>query len=198
MNYKQIQDLLAFYAHRTDLVDYYDSIFSMTTDFIANRVRLMAMETTTILTTLDGIVDLPLDFLEARNVARVDGDKRHGLNFYTVRGFDKFNLTARGLPSGYAIIANRLHVAAQSDNLEIELNYFARPAALVNDGDTNAILTKHSSLYLYGALMYAASAIQDSETQQVSAEQFNTELAIAEDADTVARNSGDTPQMRSV
>ncbi len=197
MTYKDIKDLVAFYAHRNDLGQYFDSIFVMATDFIAQRVRLNAMESIITLNTVNGVVDLPSDFVEARNVSRIAGAQRYGLALHTVRGFDRFNINASGVPRAYALIANQLHISPPSDSIDIELTYYARPAALVNDNDTNTVLTKHSALYLYAALTYAASAIQDTETQQVSAQQFNTELQNAEEADILSRESGDTPEIRS-
>jgi hypothetical protein len=77
-----------------------------------------------------------------------------------------------GLPRGYAIIGDQLellpdqtpalHAPTSSPRL-IELAYYARPAALVADDDSNPVLLAHPRLYLYAALTASAPHLDHDE-----------------------------------
>jgi hypothetical protein len=50
-----------------------------------------------------------------------------------------------------------------SDTATIELIYFARPAALSDDADTNSILTRHETIYLDASKSALYAYTQDAE-----------------------------------
>lgn len=142
---------------------------------IARRLRCAEMITRVDLTDSDrvtageGFYTLPSDFLEARSFYLNASDPVYlesvsllelrsidstaPVRYYGVVGHDEIEF--RGVPS-------------TTDT--IELIYFARPAAFSSDGDTNDILTRHESIYIYLALSALYEYTQDLELAQVAAQ----------------------------
>jgi hypothetical protein len=56
--------------------------------------------------------------------------------------------------------------AVPGTDAEIELEYFARPAALADDADTNRLLEAHEGVYLHAALFQLYKHTQDLELAQ--------------------------------
>jgi hypothetical protein len=121
-------------------------------------------------------VDLPDDFLEARNPfidsqTRVINymtpkvlresiyfkDGQPAGQFYTIEGQNTAPLTA-GATALQMTIAGPGSVA---NPVTIGINYWSRFPALVLDTDTNWILQNHYDIYLYGCLRVACEYIQE-------------------------------------
>jgi hypothetical protein len=142
---------------------------------IARRLRCAEMITRVDLSDSDrvtageGFYTLPSDFLEARSfylnasdpvylesVSLLEVrsiDSTAPVRYYNIIGYDEVEF--RGVPS-------------TTDT--IELIYFARPTAFSADGDTNEILTRHESIYIYLALSALYEYTQDLELAQVAAQ----------------------------
>lgn len=193
MNYGQIKNLAKFYIHRTDLDAYWDTFFGQARELISTSARLLVMEKREIVTPIDQVYTLPIDFLEMRSVLAPSSRGMAPLQYLDRASFENYG---RGTTSGYqyTIQGRDLMVRRGGD---IEISYFARPPELVDDSDTNDVLTNFPNLYLFSALIYGNLALQDIETQQIASEQFKAELSLANDSDEKARRSGDAPQMQA-
>lgn len=121
-------------------------------------------------------VDLPDDFLEARNPF-IDSTTRvinymtpkvlresiyfqsgqPGGQFYTIEGQNAAPLTA-GATNLQMTIAGP---GTPTEPVTIGINYWARFPALVLDPDTNWILQNHYDIYLYATLRVACEYIQE-------------------------------------
>src|SRR5262245_42462619 len=90
-------------------------------------------------------------------------------------------------PSHYAIVGDQLELvpdptpAAGSvgEPAILEMTYYARPAALVGDLDTNAVLVDFPAVYLYATLSYAAPHLDHDERVQTWAGLYADAVAAA-------------------
>ncbi len=192
MNYGELKTLVEFYLHRTDFVTIWNQIFDQVTERVSKDARLLAMESKAVLTLIDNAASLPADFVEARSVMQAATFGKEALQYLDRQAFEN---RARQYTGGFSAYTIDGFTIEAGKNADIDLYYFARPASLVNDGDTNTILTAYPNLYVFGGLMYAHNAVQDYESEQVATDRYISELQAANDADEKARRSGDAPAM---
>lgn len=196
MNFGEIKDLVTFYLHRQDLDPLMPQFFELARERISKDARLIAMETDLPFDFIGSPIALPGDFLAFRSVrANVTGGIRP-LKVATKQHVDGLQRLSRGTsPTKYALSGGFLEIAPGQNNGSVNATYYARPADLINPEDTNTVLDDWPSLYLYAVLIYANSSIQDTESEQVSQNQYELELDKANESDTIARYSGDSPTM---
>lgn len=191
MNFGELKTLLELYLHRDDLASSYTGIFELVRQRLSADARLLVMETTHDFTPEDGSAPLPLDFIEARVLLQSQTRGQQALQYREPAAFA--DLGRQNVNSlSYTIDGGRILTGRSA---ACELRYYQRPAQLVNDEDKNGILTNWPSLYLQCALMYCQQIAQDTESQEVAATMYGTELEKANDADEKARRSGDSPSM---
>ena len=136
---------------------------------IARDVRAMVQETTTTLTFTGREADLPADFLEPRNPFIDDNIRK--FEYKTPQALRESSGWATGRQgAAYTLEGNpttgrvKMVIAAPasaSTPLTVEVNYWARFPALVNDNDTNWLLANHYDIYLYATLRAACEYIQE-------------------------------------
>lgn len=196
MDFKEIKELVTFYMHRTDLEPVMPQFFELARERISKDARLIAMETDLHLDFTGSPIAVPVDFLEFRSVrANVTGGIR-ALKVATKNHLDTVQDISGRQPSFYALSGGKLEIAPGQNNGSIDLTYYARPAELIDDSDTNSVLDDWPSLYLYAVLTYANNSVQDTETEQISQQQYELELSKANESDDNARYSGDSPTMQ--
>jgi len=141
---------------------------------LARDLRLNIQEATATLNITGRSIDLPSDFLEMRNPFIDDNvrrfeymtpqairesrswtDGRAG-SFYTLEGNN--NSPVDSSATMQLTIAGP---ASVSTPVVVQINYWARLPALVNDPDTNWLLINHYDVYLYAVLRAAAEYIQE-------------------------------------
>lgn len=187
MNYGQIKALVEFYSHRPDLAEYMDSFFELARERISKDARLIAMEKiVTLEITAPPTVALPADYLEAISVSTPATGGNARLPYYTRKGLDIQQRRSTGA-IGYTIEGGLFDAPGASSLI---VNYFARPAVLVELDDTNQVLTDWPSLYLQAALLYVSDAVQDTETEMVAQQNYQRELDAANESDLIGRSSG--------
>ncbi len=192
MNYGELIGLVEFYLHRTDFASIWPQIFEQVRERIIKDARLLAMESKTTLTLTDKTSALPADFIEARSVMQAATWGKEALQYLDRQAFENRARQYSGGFSAYTIDGKTIECGKAGD---IDLYYYARPAVLVNSGDTNTVLAEYPNLYVFAGLMYAHNAVQDYESEQIATERYLSELAAANDADEMARRSGDAPAM---
>ena len=141
---------------------------------ISRAYRFVIQEQSTTLNFTGRSADLPADFLEVRNPFIDDNVRKFEYqtpqairessawengrvgSFYTLEGGggtapdDRVQMTIAG-------------PASASSPLDVDINYWAKLAALVNDPDTNWVLQNHYDVYLFETLYQAAIYIQETE-----------------------------------
>ena len=142
---------------------------------IARRLRCAEMITRVDLEDADrvtageGFYNLPSDFLEARSFYLNASDPVY---LEAVSMLELRTIDATAPVRYYSIISDSevefRGVPSTSDS--IELIYFGRPAAFTADGDTNDVLTRHESIYIYLALSALYEYTQDLELASAAAQ----------------------------
>jgi len=176
LNYGTLKTQILEDAHRTassQVTAKVDDFVRNAEGIIARRLRAAEMITRTNLTDTDrvtageGFYTLPSDFLEARSFY-LDASTPVYLEGVSLLEIRTISATA---PVRYWSVISDGEIefrGVPSTTDEIELIYFARPAAFSSDGDTNDILTNHESIYLYLALSALYEYTQDLELAQAA------------------------------
>ena len=149
---------------------------------IARDLRLVTREAVATLNFTGRSADLPADYIEARNPFIDDNIRR--FEYQTPQAIRESSAWNGGLGGGggggslepnrpgmfYTIEGNAATDAIQmtiappasaTTPLDVEIRYWARALALVNDPDTNWLLANHFDIYLYATLRAAAEYIQE-------------------------------------
>jgi hypothetical protein len=142
---------------------------------IARDLRLAIQEATTTLNITGQSIDLPSDFLEARNpfiddnIRRIEYMTPQAIRessawqngragaFYTLEANNASPLTAGALTWQMTIAGP----GSVSTPVDVQINYWARFPGLVNDPDTNWLLVNHYDIYLYATLRASCEYIQE-------------------------------------
>jgi hypothetical protein len=175
MTYAELKALVANYAHRSDLDSFQDSFNLLAEARIARKVRATEMIQTVTMDEsyrIDGATyGLPADFLGMRSLTTFINGASYELNPMSFKELSRFDVT--GNPHSYTIYGRKIDFrGTPSPDTEFEMVYFARPAQLVDNTDTNTLLTNYPGLYLSANLAEVMTFTQDLELAQVYISQF--------------------------
>lgn len=159
----------------------------------AREVRHSSQEGVAQLTITGRSGPLPTDCLHVRSLSLASGDARR-LDQVTAEVLREGAWwTDGGTPRMFCVSGRVVYVAPTADatvGTVFDLVYFARFPALVNDADTNYLLTNHFDLYLYAALAEAAQYIQDREARLEFEAQYQDIRRNLEEQDLAFKSSG--------
>lgn len=193
MNYGELKTLLASYLHRDDLTDQIPTFITLAQSRMNHDVDLTSLQSKDCVFVVKGQVeaDLPTDFLEMLSLRipfnggfRLLQQKSLAQNsqvYETASG-------ATGSPLYYARYGNSIELSPTPDaSTTLEIVYKQRLAALVNDTDTDELLTNHLNIYIYGAMLEASPFLMDDKRAQVWGGLYENEVKrindFAEDAE---------------
>lgn len=169
-------------SHRSDKASEVPSFIRRAEDRIAREVRAVEMLRFLVLTDADRLVAdsaayrLPLTFLEDRAVfLRQAIDE--GFEEFTARGLDKVTASdlatvrSNGPVRWYGLKGDDTSAIIEfrgtpSAEAIFDVEYFAKPARLVDATDTNRLLENHEALYLSATLFELFRNTQDLELAQ--------------------------------
>jgi len=148
-------------THRDDMAGELPEMLLLVEAKIARELRCQEMTDTATLDTSSGSAALPADFLGPRSVYDTKGPLQQvGLMEYRTRTHDT---------RVYAI-ANRALLARVTS---VDVDYFARPAALAADADTNDVIAAHPDLYVSLLSFYVYRRTQDLELAATAEAAYN-------------------------
>lgn len=177
MNYGELRSAVLDEAHRPDLTLKAAEFVKRAEDMIARRLRAAEMIAHADIGDADRLDEtvfaLPSDFLEARALwAPGVAGRKTWLEQRSLADIKRMPLAWS--VQWYAVSGDRIEFRGNpSETAVIELEYFARPAPLVDDADENILLTQHEELYLAGACFYLYRYTQDLELAQAHLDSFN-------------------------
>jgi len=185
------------WSHRDDLgVKIPDFIQLAENAMYSNEVEVLAirgMEMISTSTTTGQYVALPTDFESARSVRLVTGDNGGELRFQAPEQMRK--QVATGKPTFFTIIGNEIQFDRVPDSAyTLEIQYYRKEPSLSTLVQTNAILTSHPSIYLYGALAQVYFFSQDEQQALKYTQLFISAIKGANKADKKGRY-GPAPAM---
>lgn len=185
------------WSHRDDLgVKIPDFIQLAENAMYSNEVEVLAirgMEMISTSTTTGQYVALPTDFESARSVRLVTGDNGGELRFQAPEQMRK--QVATGKPTFFTVIGNEIQFDRVPDSAyTLEIQYYRKEPSLSTLIQTNAILTSHPSIYLYGALAQVYFFSQDEQQALKYTQLFISAIKGANKADKKGRY-GPAPAM---
>lgn len=163
MTYATLKSDIAAWTHRADLTSVIPSFVAMAEADIFKTgkpaLRVREMETEAALTVTSLAATLPSDFLEARYIKQDDSGER--TLFY--RPPEDWTQDHSGY---FTIVGDEIRLPT-GFTANLNLVYYAKPAALSADGDTNSVLESYYQAYLSASLKYALIYARDMTGAQV-------------------------------
>lgn len=178
MNYGELKDRVKAYLHRTNLDADIPGFIELARSRINRDLRVREMMVLTDLTPTENPFTLPADFLEARELYYTQGTQRVSLRLTSRWQLAQYAGGSNN-PRFYSIDGLQGETAPGGVGTDFKFLYYAALPAFVDDVDTNEVLTRYPSIYLYGALLEAHSYEQDSELQGKATEVFVSEVGVA-------------------
>jgi len=157
-----------------------DDILPLVADFVANAeqhmydneteaLQLRSKEVISTTLTTDRLIELPERFESSRSVRITD--EQGEIVYRTPEALRRQKGTGR--PRFFSIVGNNIEFDITPDSeYTIEIQYFRKVLPLTETNQENEILTSHSNIYLYGALLESAVYEQDYQQQQIFERRF--------------------------
>ena len=192
-SYSDLSTTIAGYLARSDLNSQIPDFIRLCEVRLRRdlRIRQMLKSVTTSTTASDSTVELPSDFLEARDLVVV-GNPVQPLSYLSP---SLFNRNARaadaGKPLDYTILANDFQLAPIPDAVyTIKLLYYSAPTFLSSSNTSNAFLANCPDLLLYGSLIEAEPYLMNDPRMQTWTALFNRGLSSLTTSDQQGQYSG--------
>ena len=160
--YSDLKTKVASYLARTDLTDQIPDFIRFAELRLRRelRIRQMLKSVTTTTTGGDSTVELPSDFLEARDFY-VSTNPIQPLTYSSPAIFSRnTKSTTSGKPLDYTILASEFKLSPIPDTTyTLELLYFAAPTFLGDSNSSNVFMANAPDVLLYASLLEAVSAV---------------------------------------
>lgn len=177
MNYGELKTAIEEDSHRPDLATLIPRFITEGEGMI--RRELVAMSVTDTLEesdrVADGVYTLPTGLQTIRNIYKT-GTPEWSLTKVSLS--ELRGLAASVDPSWYAEIGtNNVEIrGVPGTGVVFDIEYTGHPAALVDDSDTNDLLTNHESLYIEAAMFYLHKHTQNIELASIAQETYSDVL----------------------
>lgn len=200
--YTELKSAISDFLNRDDLDTVIPTFIDLAEARMNREVRHWRMEDRVVATLDTQYTALPTNFIEPIRMSLTTGNtsimELVGQLEMSDRRAKASNTS--GKPQYYAILDQSIEVFPTPDGeYSLEMVYYETIPALVNDSDTNWVLTNYPDAYLYGALMHSATYLQEDNRMQVWDALYQTAIsAINLDAERAKTNgSGRRIKIRS-
>jgi hypothetical protein len=199
MNLKEIRDAAQAYCDRYDeeLVSAIPSFTKVVEGKINNALRTgeQAIRAQIWLEDDEEYYGLPSDWGGARDVEILAAGQQHGrtLTYLSPEEMNKLSRSpGRPYPrhNYYTIIANQIQIAPPADSEVLEIVYYQRLPALVEDSDSNWLTEKNPDAYIFGLCTEISAFAKDGELYDTYKNRFAESLIDVTMEDQVTRWSG--------
>jgi hypothetical protein len=198
MNYGEIKKASQAYVDRYDreLADVMPSFTRIVEGKINNALKTgeQSVRSQIWLTRDEEYYGLPGDWGGFRDVEIIEDGKKVGrtLTYLAPEEMNKLNRQDRDRKrhNYYTVIANQIQIAPPSDNEVLEVVYFQRLPALLDDGDANWLTEKNPDAYIFGLCAEMSAFAKDEPAFQTYDARFKETLGLITQDDQVTRWSG--------
>jgi hypothetical protein len=157
-SYSALKTEIADYLGRSDLTSKIPTFITLAELRLSRdlRTRQMLTSATTSMTSGDGKVELPADFLEMRNIF-TQGNPRMPVTYLSPSAFMRdARADESGLPVFYTVLGAEFEFAPTPDTAYVlEMLYFAKPTPMSDSVSSNVFLANYPDLLLYASLLEA-------------------------------------------
>lgn len=189
-NYDNLLASIGGWLMRDDLAAVIPDFVALAEADMSHRLRLRSMLTRAATTISgDGYETLPGDFLAMWRLTLDDAEIRFAP---TARMAGYAEEWRGGAPLYFSVVGEQIQFApvGPTPGGVLEMTYYARPEALSDDNQTNALLLASPALYLYGALVQSAPYLADDQRVQVWAALYQEAANVLQAADDAAEMAG--------
>jgi hypothetical protein len=166
-NYGELKTKLSRYLFNQRFVADYDDYVTMFEADANSRLRVLPMETMALLTTVDGDVALPTDYLVWRTIKPTTTPYIDELDYVHPAYLPATQYNR--CPPLFTIEGNTLKVRPVDDTADrYELHYYQKIQTLIgSDSNTNWLLTEYPNAYFFGLMVEAAGQGRNQEMAQL-------------------------------
>ena len=170
---------------------------------LERELRMREMIVTKTLLVTNGYVALPSDFIQAENLVLTDltGKRLQKLEYASPQEADDLSqiyVSSPGaLPARFSVIGNNIELyppaVFDSNGLpiyQIAMAYYPKITPLVNDTDTNWLLTNKTDLYVNACSMYAFAFLQETDRSTAMDQMVTMDVQLMNAAKEIAITAG--------
>jgi hypothetical protein len=198
-SYSELKTEIADYLGRTDLTSKIPTFVTLAELRLSRdlRTRKMLASATTSMTSGDGKVALPADFLEMRNIY-TQGNPRMPVTYLSPSAFMRdARADESGLPVFYTVLGAEFEFAPKPDTAYVlEILYFAKPTAMSDSVSSNAFLANYPDALLYASLLEAEPYLINDARTATWADLYNRAIQNINSSDQNSEYSGVPLTMR--
>lgn len=164
-NYGKLLETLHNFNDREDLATKMPDYIRLLEAELNREVRAAEMGQLATITLLNGVANLPLDFLQARRVVY----NGHPIDYVTPDELAVLRGNSAATIKEFSIIGLDIQVAPLS-NVDLGLLYYKKIPMLSDYNSTNWVLDSHPDIYLYGTMAFALAERGDDRSLQWKAQ----------------------------
>lgn len=195
MNKGELITAVAGYLHRTDMNEQINASVAIATARIGRDLRDRFNYAFSSVEVGYNLAALPGDVADL-NMVLFNNKPLQALTSTQILKMNQNSPT--GAPVAYAVEGGAMSFSPPiADGEYINLGYYARPAALENDADSNDVLAQYPQLYVYACLMESFFWTQDGELTEYATVRYTNEIKLI-NQQYEAANVGSSPIMRRV
>ena len=198
-SYSELKTEIADYLGRTDLTSKIPTFVTLAELRLSRdlRTRKMLTSASTTMTSGDGKVELPADFLEMRNIY-TQGNPRMPVTYLSPSAFMRdARADESGLPVFYTVLGAEFEFAPKPDTAYVlEMLYFAKPTSMSDSVSSNAFLANYPDVLLYASLLEAEPYLINDARVATWADLYNRAIQNINSSDQNSEYSGVPLTMR--
>ena len=157
-NYSDLKTSVANYLARTDLTNQIPDFIRLAEYRMRREVRIRQMlkSATTVTVSGDATVEMPTDFLEARDFVVV-GNPTQPLSYVSPSALSRNAISSTtGKPTEYTILASEFQLSpVPSSVYTLQVLYYAAPTLLSDENASNVFMANVPDMLLYAPLIEA-------------------------------------------
>lgn len=173
-SYSDLKTEIADFLERNDLTSVIPTFIQLCEAEMQRKLKILAFETTSTVTITSGSGTLPTGFSGARS-AYWSSNPNRMLRYVPPHELDRLNASDPSYVSWYTITGSTIKTADDASG-DLVMTYMASFTPLSGSATTNALLTNHPAVYLYGSLVHASVYCKDFEGAIAYRKLFDNEL----------------------
>ena len=177
-NYNELVTTVASYLARSDLTSIVPTFVQLAQERMTRDLRTREMLKLSTTTATDSTVELPIDFLEMREI-HFQGNPPVTLEYQSPDKFFRNHLTTTsGQPYYFTIIGYEMQFAPTPDNNQVlQMLYYNKPAFISPSVSSNLYLANYPDALLYATLAEAEPYLMNDARLQVWASMYERAIS---------------------
>ena len=173
--YAQLKTAITDWTHRANLTSYLGDFVTLAESRIFSELKVVEMEARTSYTPTSRYLATPTRMTSIRRVIAQTTPPQEVIST-SPDGIHANYSTSSGTPSYYAVLGSEIEFN-KIPNINIEILYYAAPAALSDSNTTNSILTAYPDIYLSACMIEAGNFMKDNDTIMLWTQKYTDTIA---------------------